>query len=172
MEQDNNNLNVDGLMCVIKEDYAAKASNNKWILGLIVLLIAVNLIDSLLNFSTIIDFIKSMFDPSLLVLLLLVVIIKNIYWFRKISESKTPEELLAGYRKNMKLDKIMLCVFVPLYILLFYIRHGFDGVFWIVLVFCCILFYFYFFGKAFKDKNIEELSGHVEQDDGDSAPNV
>ena len=172
MEQDSRNLNVDGLMQVIKDEYAVKSKSNKWIAGLFCIVIAVNLMDSLLNYSTMSEFINNVFSHGMLVSLLIVVFIKNIYWCRKISESKTPEELLTTYRKNMKLDKIMLCVFVPLYILLFYIKHGFDIGFWIVLVFCCILFYFCFFGKALKDKNIEELSGLVEQDDGDSAPNV
>lgn len=172
MEQDNRNINVDGLMSVIKEDYAVKSKSNVWVAGLFCLVIVVNLLDGFFNYSTMSEFINDVFSQMVLGCMLIVVFVKNIYWYRKISESNTPEELLTNYRKNMKLDKIMLCVIASLYLALYYIRNGFAIFFWILLAFFSILFYFFFFGRSLKDKNIEELSGLVEQEVGSSAPNV
>ena len=72
----------------------------------------------------------------------------------------------------MKLDKIMLCVFMPLYLVLFYVRFGCDVFFWILLALFGVFFCFYFFGRSLKDKNIEELSHLVEQEVDSSESNV
>ena len=164
MEQNIKKDEVNALINVIKETYDAKCRDQKWIVGFILLLCGVFLVDEFVECSSVQEFFKEEGVRLLIMVFLLLAVLKNRFFFRKMSESQSADEILARYQDYMKWDRwIQVVVFVLIFIVLALSTQSY-GLMVFFGVFSVIFLLYNIFGNPYKDENIDRLRELVQED--------
>ena len=118
MKREELNTRINELTQVIKGDYASKAKSYTWLGALLAIGFIFLFIGEAKCSCSIQCFLKNMGFDIGLILFLMTTIIKSIKLYRKISRSEDETQVLDAFDRNVKTDKIILMVFIPVLLLL------------------------------------------------------